>query len=350
MGPSSRFELLKKAARKRGLELFAKTEASQSIEMFVLPRLPVMYRWAQRAAVIRKAGVDGVHTAWRFYGFCGQMTDEIINHYAWAPRPEIGELLRTIAERDFGKRAAERVLGAWRDFSEAFGRFPYSGGITGFPYFRGPFYLGPAHPLVFDLTVASRLDDAFYRSDPSLDEMGAGTGSVDPRFFVDLTWTQPFGPRKIRTSLSRMEQQWRRGLRQLAKATPLAHGAQRSRLKFECDLGMIIHCTFCTALNLLDFQLARNKVTALPCTLNQLKRTCQDALAIVRRERVNARLALEISTRNPCIGFGSTYGRGFSADLIRKKIEHCDWQIEHGIPGFRDNYSFHIFAEANIVD
>ena len=221
--------------------------------------------------------------------------------------------------------------------------------ITGFPYFRGPFYLGPAHPLVFDLTVAHRLDDAFFSSDPSMDEMGTATGSVDPIFFMDLTWTQPFGPRKVRTRLSRMAQQWQLGLNQLGKALRLTRGPYRDRLQFELDLGVIIHCTFCSALNLLDLQMAKNQVTSQPCTPNQLKRTCQSAIAVVVRERENARLALEVSRRNPSFGFGSTYGRGFDADLIQKKIEHCDWQIEHGIPGFRDNYAFHIFAEANLA-
>ena len=69
-----------------------------------------------------------------------------------------------------GKKAGEQIKNdfpnilrtaieteAWKHFSDAFGRFPYSAGMTGFPYWRGPFYLGPAHPFLFDLTAPAGL-------------------------------------------------------------------------------------------------------------------------------------------------------------------------------------------------
>lgn len=39
----------------------AKTETSQCIEMFNVPRIPIMQRWAQRFARLAKANLDGVH-------------------------------------------------------------------------------------------------------------------------------------------------------------------------------------------------------------------------------------------------------------------------------------------------
>ncbi len=49
-----------------------------------------------------------------------------------------------MAERDFGPQASA-VLAAWRLMSEAAGHLPYIP-----PYFRGPEFLGPCHPLLWE--------------------------------------------------------------------------------------------------------------------------------------------------------------------------------------------------------
>src|SRR5690606_725051 len=43
LGPSPRFKQLAAAAQKKGIPFYARTEASQTIDMFVMPRLPIMH-------------------------------------------------------------------------------------------------------------------------------------------------------------------------------------------------------------------------------------------------------------------------------------------------------------------
>jgi hypothetical protein len=347
LGPSPRFKQLSAAAKRKGVKFFGRTEASQTIDMFVLPRLPIMHRWAARAKGLRDANVSGVHSSWRFYGFIGQMTDEVLDHYAWAEKPDGEALLKQIAARDFGPKASTAVVRAWKELSEAFGQFPYSGAITGFPYFRGPFFIGPAHPLVFDHSSPIDLPPEFFTTDPSLGEGFKDVESVAqrrPNFFLDLLWTQPFGAKKIRKPLESMQSGWSRGVELLQGAMKTAGGDDRKRLGHELDLARMIGCCCRTTLNLLTLQELRAKVTEEPCTLKDLRVSCNRAIEVLRDEIDNAKEALAIARRNPSFGFGSAYGRAFGPELIQAKIDHCQRQITHGIPYFYEIYAFHIFA------
>ena len=348
LGPSKRFEKLQAVARTSGLKTFAKTETAQTIEIWNLPRNPAMKRWAQRFRALSRANLDGIHASWRFYGFCNQRNDEIVDYFNWSERPKVDEILQRMARRDFGLKAAPRVIQAWDHFSRTMARFPYGAGITGFPYWKGPFKQGPAHPFVFDLTMDHGLSHRFFGPDPS-----AGEGHVDseqnaatfqPYFFVDLTWTQPFGADTMKRRLRQLDAQWQKGVQCIESARGRTRGVQRTALDEERDIAMIIGCMFRTARNLVEFQLLRDQVTRCPSTLPRLRKSCQQAVAILKDELVNAQLSLEIVQRDPRIGYGTSYGTNFDADLIQQKIDHTHRQINEGVPGFYSNHAFHMFA------
>ena len=348
LGPSPRYRSLQRAARQRGLKTYAKTESSISIEMFNVPRIPVMHRWAQRFAALRSARPDGVHTSWRFYGFCAQRTDEIVDYFNWAQNPDIGKLLGTMARRDFGSAAAPSVVAAWRQFSRTFAQFPYSAGMTGFAYLRGPFVLGPAHPFIFDLTSPLGLSDRFWTPDLLMEEAlrhkDKAHQTLQPRFFLDLTWTQPFGGRKAATRLAKMDHGWQQGMARLKRGLELARGPERKRLANETDLAQVVGSMFRTAHHLVQFQLLREQVTTRSCTVGQLRRACCGALEIIEAEIRNAQASLESVQRDPSLGFGPAYGPAFDADLIREKIDHSVYQVDQIIPRFYANYVFHMFG------
>ncbi|HEX7009569.1 MAG TPA: hypothetical protein VF184_06275 [Phycisphaeraceae bacterium] len=348
LGPSPRFRALHRESRRTGHQSWAKTEASNAIEMFHVPRIPIMHRWAQRYEALCSAGVDGVHTAWRFYGFCAQRTDEVVDYYAWEPRPDGEAFLHRLAQRDFGPAAAGAVVKAWRCFSDAFAKFPYAAGVNGFPYFRGPFVLGPAHPFVFDLNQPIRLSDRFWAVDPSLEEAVSDPEQVSaqrqPRFFLDLTWTQPFGPERVERRLREIERGWQLGLRLLQEAGRGLSGQQRQAWQEEWDLARTIGAMFHTALNLVRFQRLREQVTSNACHADRVRRACRQALMLLQDELDHAQAILPVLQRDPALGYGATYGRGFDADLVAEKIDHTRYQIEHVLPTFFSIYMFHAFG------
>jgi len=346
LGPSPRFRELHRTAKRAGRKVHARTESAQCIEMFNVPRIPIMHRWAERFAAIRKIGVDGVHTAWRFYGFCAQRNDEIVYANTWRDNPDIDDLLLTMARRDFGGRAARNVVRAWEHFSKGFAEFPYCAGTTGFPYFRGPFYIGPAHPFVFDTTRGHGLPEMFWTPNPSAGEAASPDESSDvfenePRFFADLTWTQPYGAKRVAGALASVDKHWRKGLALLQRAGSTAKGGE-----FESELAVatMIHCMFRTARNLVAFQMLREKVTTEPTTPASVKRACLEAIKVVTDETENARIALELVKADPSLGYGAAYGYAFTADMIEAKIKHCQHQIDIAIPGFYDIHAFHCFG------
>ena len=351
VGPSARFKALRRAAKSDARRMMAKTETSQTVELFGLPRYPVMHRWAQRGQVLRKANLTGVHSRWRFYGFLPQMTENVIDYYAWEQEPNADQLLQSIAVRDFGPAAASHVMRAWHAFSEGWGKLPFSAGLSGFPYLRGPMYLGPAHPMVFDDQILPGLHAMFYQPDLTAGE-GVGEGGVEgvgdltrePAFFTNLIFTQPFGPTKFGRRWQQVMTYWQTGLDELGCARQTTRGDDRKRLDFEIDLARFLNGYLVTTWNLLDLLTLRSQVTAKSCTLGKLKRVCAQAVRVVRRERDNAHDALTIARRRGGFGYAGAYNISYSfADMIAQKIRHCDEQINHVIPGFYANYAFHMF-------
>ena len=351
IGPSRRFRAFRKSAKEQKRNVLARTETSQSIEMFNLPRIPVMYRWAERCERIRQEGVQGVHAAWRFYGFCAQRNDEIVDYFAWNDNPDPEELLKTIAQRDFGQRAADKALLGWKYLSKAFDHFPHSAGMTGLPYFRGVFYIGSAHPFIFDRNEPSLLPESFYKIDPSQMELSSDPQVLSqyrrPNFFIDMSWTLPFGPKRTKKCLKDLRRVWKKGVSALSEAVALAKGAEKARVREELELATSIGCVITSACNLLDFQILRDGITTEPCTQATLEKRIRKVQRILSNEIENASLAQKLVKRHPSIGFGSAYGVAFSAETIEAKIKNTKLQRDIMIPEFYDNLTFHLFGTRN---
>ena len=148
----------------------------------------------------------------------------------------------------------------------------------------------------------------------------------------------------MKRRLRQLDAQWQKGVQCIESARGRTRGVQRTALDEERDIAMIIGCMFRTARNLVEFQLLRDQVTRCPSTLPRLRKSCQQAVAILKDELVNAQLSLEIVQRDPRIGYGTSYGTNFDADLIQQKIDHTHRQINEGVPGFYSNHAFHMFA------
>jgi len=346
IGPAPRFRLLRKDAKTQKRNMLAKTETSQCVEMFNVPRIPIMHRWAERYRRIRLEAIQGVHTAWRFYGFCAQRTDEIVDYFAWENEPNPQEFLKTLARRDFGERVAGKILAAWKSFSQAFDHFPYSSAMSGLSYFRGPFYIGPAHPFIFDINMTPSLPDTFF------DVSGRGELSSDPdilkkyrraTYFLDASWTLPFGPQRVRKSLQNLRRGWQKGIKALSDALSLTAATENANVQKELDLATCIGCMIATAENLVQFQVLRDEITTQSCTRTTLERNLTRIRQVLSNEIENASLAMELARRNPSLGF-CTYGRAFDADMIRAKIEDIKKQRDEVIPEFRDHTAFHLFG------
>lgn len=129
-GPSRMFRSEAAVAKRRGIRLYAMTNTGgRTWDFGLLPYEPVPWRWKARLEAIRAAkaawGLSGLMES-HHYGFRPNFIAELATKvYADDYRPEDFErILREFAVRDYGAADADAVMGAWKDFSDAFDWHP----------------------------------------------------------------------------------------------------------------------------------------------------------------------------------------------------------------------------------
>src|SRR5690606_34606157 len=131
--------------------------------------------------------------------------------------------------------------------------------------------------------------------DPSMEEGITDPQKLEayrqPRYFVDTTWTQPFGAKVAAKRFAEIDRHWSRGVSLLQKAHAKTDGENKKRLESEIGVAQLIGTMFRTASNLVRFQMLRDNVTSQPTTMASLTRTCEQAIHILKDELENARLA-----------------------------------------------------------
>jgi hypothetical protein len=145
IGPTDRAKRQIAACKARGIPVFLKSEPELAFEAPGLPYIPCLDRWYDRAEALAASGADG---AWVFPWFqpCyGTTSAEVYKYAAWTPAPGKEAVLAALAQRIAGKEAAPLLRQAWASVSEAIAWSPEQP-----PYFSGPYYLGPAHPMFAD--------------------------------------------------------------------------------------------------------------------------------------------------------------------------------------------------------
>ena len=154
IGPGPRASKQIAACHERGVPVHMKTEVETGFEGVRLPHLPCVDRWLQRAESMANCGAAGAWTFPNFRPFYASTAAEIFKWRYWSPAPEPEPLLSDMAARIAGEKAGPRLRRSWHFVSEA---IDYSPELP--PYYTGPAYLGPAHPMCCD--PAAPLPDIF---------------------------------------------------------------------------------------------------------------------------------------------------------------------------------------------
>ena len=144
-GPSERFLRLHAAARRRGLDVFAKLQIGTTHELATVPNLPLIPSLWAKAAWLRTHEMAGFLGCWCF----GNRLS--LNTYAFnrflsleGPAPDDEpSALAAVAREYFNIRDASGVLDAWRAFAQVFDHYPFQLSLL---YF-GPMNYALAYPL-----------------------------------------------------------------------------------------------------------------------------------------------------------------------------------------------------------
>jgi len=349
IGPSEQFAEQSRELAARDMLHYAKIESTTEPGWFFLPYLPVHYRWIERINSMKKYNVPGYVSKWRFYGFTGSMPEEILCQMNWNDDIDPDALLLNIAKRDFGD-VSDRILEGWKILSDTWPKIPSGFMIWGERefYMKGPVYLGPAHPLILDVQKRYDLGHNFFTlrgdageflSDEERDELEK---NAPPRYSSDLLYTYPFGANVIKAEFESSVKAWSDGV-------ALIEGAlgdkPNKRAQMEMDICRIIGIHLHTAWNVTRFYIERDALFSNAGNSDELEARINRLVEIIDDEIDNARNALPIIERDFRIGYGHSYGQVYDAEMLREKIQQCEWVRDIELPAFKTGVLFHVYGE-----
>lgn len=146
IGPTDRALRQIAACKESGAAVYLKSEPELAFEAPGVPYIPCVDRWFDRAEALASCGADGAWVIAWFIPNLGNTSAEVYKYAWWNPAPKRDALLEKLAWRITGsKSAAGHLRRAWGHVSEA---MEWSPELP--PYFSGPYYLGPTHPMCAD--------------------------------------------------------------------------------------------------------------------------------------------------------------------------------------------------------
>ncbi len=309
VGPSDRITEQAATCHSRGVPLLVKSETALGLEFIHVPYVPCIDRLTEKWANVRALRPSGVLQSWMFFGSFGSRAEELGWWYCWRPGLPADAILEKIAARDFGKDSGQ-VRVAWTRMSEAIGHLPCIP-----PYFMGPWFLGPAHPLLpsADAEVPDVFKGAlYYKQENEASLSSARIGEFESLVINAL----PVSPVSWGFIADDAVNSWRAFLAELGRAMQLskeAHEAigaalaciggldrdQQQHVREEALLVEFMHRTFVTCFNTIQFLAARDRPGM---GLEGLG--AGDLVEIAKDELENARRARSLFKSAPWLGLG----------------------------------------------
>ncbi len=331
IGPGERAKKQVAACKKAGISIYMKSEPELSFEAPRLPHIPCMDLWLDRADALASCGADG---AWVFPAFrpCyGTSAAEINKYVWWEPAPDHDAVLQSLAARMAGYEAASYVRDAWHYVSEAINFSPELP-----PYYTGPYYLGPAHPMCAD--PDAELPPVFYGRYLFHAEITDSEGlKTQPTFMKTPTGNIPV--------FTKYYQRMSQLLGQAAERMDYAEHfvPRRQRLTFDAEASAIrwFYHTARTEANFYESCQLRDRLLELakkPYLSATEKVEAGEKYArwmeILLDERENTREALPVVQNDMRLDFyyGSDHTFPHAEDMIRAKLKIIDSEISDFLP------------------
>ena len=332
IGPSARAARQIETCTRRGIAVHVKSEAELGLDLPGLPHVPCLDRWIRRAEAMAACGATGAWVFPIFRPLYASSAAEVFKHCWWTPVPDPEEVLQLLAARIAGPEAGPSLRRAWGYVSEA---IDYSPEIP--PYYAGPSYLGPAHPMCCD--PHAELPEVFFGRYLFLAEIAFDEGmKLKPTFL-----TSPGGnhPRAFRRCHERMADLLARADDEIDAAEPLVPPA--CRLPFAAEASSI-RWFFRTARTHVNFfRSCEYRSLFFPDPeIPDPRRSDRDRddqlieqwRSVLIDERDNAREALPLMEADVRLDFhyGGDHCFAHGADMIRAKLDLIDDEINRVLP------------------
>ena len=298
VGPGPRATAHWKLARDAGLVAMAKTQFNNTWEISAVPYIPVPNLVARHAENLLRAGIGGIQASWTLGGYPSPNLD-VAKEFYFTPTRSAEEILKEVAVRRSGAKAAPLILEAWRGFSEAFELYPYSVAIYTIPTQHGPANLLRATPTgVRNSMILFPQDD--YKS-----------------------WAGKYPPAVVQREFSRMADLWEKALPAFRRAVPLVPDRHRERAVEDLAIAETCHIHFRSTANQVEFYILRDAPHTAQ-SLARMREIAKDEIELARRQYGFAR-------RHSVIAYEASNNYYYRPADLLEKIVNCQYLLQHAL-------------------
>ena len=327
VGPGKYFTSEAKEAKKRNIRLYAMSNtAGMTWDFGAVPYIPVPFQWLKRHEALKQANVEwdlsGLmesHT----YGLWPSVVSELAKWNFWDPSPDPQEILKRMAERDFGK-GAPFALEAWRLWSEAINHY-----IPTEEDQYGPFRVGPSYPLLFWKEP--------FKPEIFFPDSHKGRGIIFLDYYFHEHILQTPGAIRLPVEIKALQEfvaLWTKGVECLEKALVDLPAAQREKGERMLGIGKFILNSTKTAINVKRWWHLKRKLQVEE-DVGEAEKILDEMLAIAKKEIENATDTLPLVEDDSRLGWEPSMGYKTDPRSIRWKIKQVQRVIEMEIPKYR---------------
>lgn len=317
VGPSTPYKTQIGIVQSRKMKMMAKCESGTPLEYCALQYVPAMTRWERKFSNIINMGTVGAVFNWKFVGYTEGLSQELAGLMSGG---EQKSALKRLAAQHFGSDNVDLLMKAWRKFDRAIDFHPFSIGSAG--YFRGPFYIGPAQPLLLTTDTPADIPPSFY-----------WRNGKSPLFMNSLSFVTPFGPKSFMKAINKLVSYWTEGVALLDSLSMHPEDEYLAKeIRSHKDICSLFLCYLRTAKAMTEFYILRESFFHEAYSLESAKEKLQKMREIAIAEIANTETAMEILKRDHRIAFCYGYRYGISVEMCEYKLKHTKRLIEKELP------------------
>lgn len=306
VGPGPRASRHWQLAKQHGLKTVAKVQLNNTWELSSIPALPVLELVAEHESKRAKLGLDGTMLSWTLGGY-PSLNLRIAARFADDPDAQPEQVLHELAVERYGQDGAASARRAWRQFSDAFRRYPYHISLL----YNGPQQMGPANPL--------------YATPTGFSATMTGIPYDDVNH-----WRGPYPPDILEQQFRKVADGWAAGTTSLATAVEQAPDEKRAEALGDLHIAKAAGLHFASVANQVKFVRLRDALIdqANPPTPPARAVMTNELQSLIDEEIRLARALHQLTRIDSRIGFEAANQYFYTPlDLVEKVIT-CEYARE----------------------
>ncbi len=333
-GPGQYFTGEAETAHRRGLKLYAMTNtAGMTWDCGMIPYMPVPQQWFKRLDAIHRArenwGLCGLMDS-HHYGWFGSPVSECAKWSFWSPAPPMEEILHKIAVRDFGSAAADKVIDAWRQWSDAVNSY-----TPGFDDQAGPLRVGPAYPFIFHPVLYPHNEQQM--KFPVTPQSAVGDRWLHAFYQPEHIYNHTYCGRRIHEDIRIMTaalKKWDCGSELMREALALVPESKLTEAKLQAGVGFFFGQTLRTMVHIKRWWLL-NKRLEIEYDPDNAAALIDELEELIRAERKNVEAALPLVDADSRLGWEPSMDYMADRSHLEWKLRQLDNLLTHTFPAYR---------------